>query len=150
MKEDVVKTTSLESKAEDSNFEVDWDNLHVLLKTPNPLHDLVTDVIDSLSEEERDKVRSCIGYKNVFCNMYKQSRQEWIETARKNKGSDLTLDEFIALANKHRIYYAVTHPRGMNMHPHNSDEESCTYDFLERLFEILGTEKCRALGYCTA
>lgn len=142
--------TSLESKADDSNFEVDWDNLHVLLRTSNPLHDLVTDAIDNLSEQERERIRRSIGYKNVFCEQYIKSRQEWLETAKSYKGRELNPDEVIAIANKHRIYYAITHPRGMNMHPHNTEEESCTYNFLETIFSILGTDKLRAIGYCAA
>ena len=144
---DVKTSTSIEARV-GSNFEVEWDHLQNLIRTPNPLHDLVTDIIDDLSPDERERIRNSIGYKNVFCKLYMDSRAEWINTAQKFKGRELTMDEVIALANKHRIYYAVTHPRGMNIHPHNPQEEHSTCEFLRTLFTALGDERCREIGYC--
>ena len=131
----------------DPNYEVEWDSLSGLLRTGDAYQDKITFLIDQLSMNERELIRSAIAYKSSFCPDYCRSRKEWLETAQKLKGNKLTPDEVIPLANKHRIYFAVTHPRGMNISTHNIPEEEAVYNFLCRVMLTLGAEQCRILGY---
>ena len=99
----------------DPNYEVNWESISDLLRLGDPLQDQLTSLIDQLSMNERESIRSAMAYRSAFSEDYKRSRTEWFNTAKMLRGRDLTPDEVIPLANKHRIYFAITHPRGVKM-----------------------------------
>ena len=138
----------VEGHKNDPNYELSWNSLSELLKIDHPFHDLVTDIIDRFSEYDKECLRASLGYHDAFTKEYKLSRNQWIKTAMTLKGRELNPDEMIMVANKHRIYFAVTHPRKMNIHAHNVYEERVVTDFLEQIKEDLGEARCRELGYC--
>lgn len=139
--------TTVTGHETDPDYELSWDSLSELLKLDHPLHDLVTDVIDNYSDFDRKCIRLCLAYKNSFAPVYNLSRNQWITTAMKLQGRKLEPDEMTMVADKHRIYFAVTHPRQMNVHIHNAYEENVVADFLVQVREQLGLERCRELGY---
>jgi DNA-binding LytR/AlgR family response regulator len=140
--------SAIKGHEKDPDYELRWDDLSELLKTEHPLHDLVTDVIDEFSAYDKDRLRACIGYFDAFAPEYKMSRTQWLNTAKKLRGGELTPDDTIMVVNKHRIYFAVTHPRKMNIHTHNVYEENVVADFLLKVKESLGIDRCRVLGFC--
>lgn len=131
----------------DPNYEVNWESISDLLRLGDPLQDQLTLLIDQLSMNERELIRNAMAYKSAFSEDYKSSRTEWLSTAKMLRGRDLTPDEVIPLANKHRIYFAITHPRGMNLSIHNQLEEDAVCNLLWKVTKVLGPEKCRVLGY---
>jgi len=147
----MVASETLEKIAQeheaDPNYEVEWDTLSNLFKTGDPLQDKITKIIDKRSMDDRELIRSAIGYKNCFCPDYKKSRGSWLDTAERIKGDKLTPDEVLPIANRHRIYFALTHPRGMNISAHTSNQEKIVYELICEVINNIGPENCKILGY---
>jgi hypothetical protein len=139
---------TVKAHVKDPNYELGLNTLSELLKIEDPLQDRITTLIGNLSPNEFNSIQKSISYKDCWCEDYKCSRGEWFETAKKLKGGKLTPDEALYLADKHRIHYAVTHPRGMHVMVHDSFGEEAITKLLWKVVRTLGPEKCRALGYC--